>query len=100
MVPCPTTTLFRGRRTSPLVAVEMPSRASNAVLTVDSREARDIEISFRFPWAMLLRVVIGRFCRDLGRESQGSDIPQPSSPAKAGDPVFRDASVQPQRSRR
>jgi hypothetical protein len=28
-----------------LVAVEMPSRASNAVLTVDSREARDIEIS-------------------------------------------------------
>src|SRR6267142_2049612 len=32
-------------RTSPLVAVEMPSRASNAVLTVASREARDIEIS-------------------------------------------------------
>jgi hypothetical protein len=28
-----------------LVAVEMPSRASNAALTDDSREARDIEIS-------------------------------------------------------
>src|SRR5450755_3059705 len=32
-------------RTSPLVAVEIPSRASNAALTVDSREARDIGIS-------------------------------------------------------
>jgi hypothetical protein len=28
-----------------LVAVEMPSRASNAELTDDSREARDIEVS-------------------------------------------------------
>src|ERR1700712_3580106 len=34
-------------RTSPLVAVEMPSRASNAELIVDSREARDIERSSR-----------------------------------------------------
>src|SRR6266481_6008649 len=32
-------------RTSPLVALEMPSRASNAVLMVDSRADRDIEIS-------------------------------------------------------
>jgi hypothetical protein len=46
--------------------VEMLSRASNAVLTDDSREARDIEIS-------LGGVVEGSawgFCRDLGRESQ------------------------------
>src|SRR5258708_5769257 len=43
----------------------MPSRASNAVLTVDSREARDIEISLR-DWA-------GEgLCRNLGRESQGA----------------------------
>src|ERR1700709_510493 len=32
-------------RTSPLVAVEMPSRASNAELTVDSSADRDIGIS-------------------------------------------------------
>src|SRR5713101_1755291 len=32
-------------RTSPLVAVETPSRASNARLMVDSRADRDIEIS-------------------------------------------------------
>src|ERR1700687_4031312 len=32
-------------RISPLVAVEMPSRALNAALTVDSRADRDIEIS-------------------------------------------------------
>src|ERR1700737_5491662 len=43
----------------------MPSRASNAVLTVDSREARDIGISLeRFCWAG------GRLCRNLRRESQ------------------------------
>jgi hypothetical protein len=29
------------------VAIEIPSRASNAALTVDSREASDIEVSLR-----------------------------------------------------
>src|SRR5450755_797937 len=37
-------------RTSPLVAAEMPSRASKAALMVDSREARDIEISLGAVW--------------------------------------------------
>src|SRR6202012_4455606 len=36
-------------RTSPLVAVEMPSRASNAALRVDSRWLRDIDISLGKP---------------------------------------------------
>src|ERR1700753_47619 len=49
----------------------MPSRASTAVLTDDSREARDIEISFRFPWAVLFGLVMGLF-RDLEAASQDS----------------------------
>jgi hypothetical protein len=35
-------------------------------LTDDSREARDIEISFRFPWAMLLRAAIGGLLSGFG----------------------------------
>src|SRR3981189_2863084 len=61
-------------RTSPLVAGEMPSRASQAVLMADSREARDIEIS------------LGDFveageglCRNLERESQGSPARRPGA---------------------
>src|SRR3982074_2665576 len=44
-------------RTSPLVAVEIPSRASNAVLTVDSRETRDIEVFL----GVFLGVYLGDF---------------------------------------
>src|ERR1700694_3391142 len=46
-------------RTSPLVAVEMPSRASNALLMVDSRADRDIEISLED-----LVELRGKLCRD------------------------------------
>src|ERR1700730_3947135 len=64
----------------------MPSRASNAVLMVDSRADRDIEISLeRFCWGRR------RLCRNLGRESQGSLASRPGArearfvvPAKAG----------------
>src|ERR1700682_2977427 len=64
----------------------MPSRASNAVLMVDSRADRDIEIS--------LRDFVGPgegLCRNLQRESQGSPECRPGArearfvvPAKAG----------------
>src|SRR5256885_3252141 len=54
-------------RTSPLVAVEMPSRASNAALTVVSRAARDIVFSLGHA-----RFFDGRLFRDLPGEDRKS----------------------------
>jgi hypothetical protein len=54
----------------------MPSRASNAVLMVDSRADRDIEIS--------LGDIVGAgegLCRDLRRESQDSLTCRPGEPS-------------------
>src|SRR5262249_40180991 len=61
-------------RTSPLVAVETPSRASKAALMVDSRADKDIEAS-------LAVLAAGRVFRDFGgRESRHL------SPAESLDP--------------
>src|SRR5215475_2453500 len=56
--------LSTASRTSPLVSVETPSRASKAALMVDSRADKDIEAS-------LAVLAAGRLFRDLGGRSQG-----------------------------
>src|SRR3977135_368746 len=70
----------------------MPSRASNAVLTVDSREARDIEISLASDFVG--RGALSGFGDGESRWGETFDsVAAPSSP-KADDPVFRGAGVQ------
>src|SRR5258707_39224 len=71
----------------------MPSRASNAALTVDSRADRDIELSLG---TVGKRSRLGGFVGIRQRRVKAHSIVVPasssvSSPAKAGEPVFREA---------
>src|SRR5215472_10182958 len=60
-------------RTSPLVAVETPSRASKAALMVDSRADKDIEASLTVLAARRLFQDLGERSQDIRRHAEGPD---------------------------
>src|SRR4051812_41623715 len=86
--------LSTASRTSPLVVVEMPSRASKALLMVDSRADIDIDRSLLGPCSKAWTVVYehrraGRLFRSLAEGSQGTDDRRPGCccrPRARGDP--------------